>query len=162
MAQVGRQAGALVLYGLSRSSSGLLTKYKNRFKLKTGTDFAPLRLFRKINLLSPFSVALGRLLWLRIPLTLVLGAKRKLKVLLLATVLSSVVYDGTYISVGAIVGTTTKLEPIRIIFYFLAGLTVIYIATFATQRLIGSLARRRHANRGAPEAASDRLNTRSG
>jgi membrane-associated protein len=159
MAQVGRQGGALALYGMSRTGSGLLTKYKNRFKFKTGTNFALLRLFRKINLLSPFSVALGRLLWLRIPLTLALGARRKLKVLLLGTVLSSLVYDGTYISVGAIVGTTTKLEPIRILLYFLAGLTVIYIATFAIRRLIGSLAQQRHAKRSIPEAASDSVSS---
>ncbi len=144
MAQLGRQVGACALYSFSRSSTALLVKYKDRFKLKTDAADATLsKLFRKVNLLSPFSVALGRLLWLRIPLTLALGAKRKLKVLLLSAVLSSLVYDSTYIIVGAVVGTTTKLEPIRLVLYFLAGLTVMYGVTFAIRRLIGSLTNRR-------------------
>ena len=143
-AQAGRQTGALVLYHIARSGSTLLTKYKNYFKLKIDiNDSPPFKLFRKINVLSPFSVALGRLLWLRIPLTLILGAKRKLKVLLLGVSLSSLVYDGIYIALGAIVGTTTALEPIRLVLYFLAGLTVMYGVTFAIRRLIGRLAKRR-------------------
>ncbi len=148
-ALAGRQAGALALYGLSRSSSALLAKYTNRFKLKTdASEGIPFKLFRKINLVSPFSVAMGRLLWLRIPLTLVLGAKRKLKILSVAVVLSSLVYDGTYIILGAIVGTTTTLEPVHMFLYFLAGLTVIYGITFAIRRLIAGLASWRQT--GAP------------
>ena len=143
-AQAGRQTGALVLYYIGSSGSTLLTKYKNYFKLKIDiNDSPPFKLFRKINVLSPFSVALGRLLWLRIPLTLILGAKRKLKALLLGVSLSSLVYDGIYIALGAIVGTTTALAPIRLVLYFLAGLTVIYVVTFAIRRLIGRLAKRR-------------------
>ena len=143
-AQAGRQAGALALYHIGRSGSTLLTKYKYYFKLKIDINGAlPFELFRKINIMSPFSVALGRLLWLRIPLTLILGAKRKLKVLLLGVSLSSLVYDGIYIALGAIVGTTTALEPIRLVLYFLAGLTVMYGVTFAIRRLIGSLTNRR-------------------
>lgn len=142
-AQAGRQTGALTLYHISRSGSTLLTKYKGYFKVKTDINDAPLfKLFRKINILSPFSVALGRLLWLRIPLTLMLGAQRKLKVLLLGVSLSSLVYDGIYIALGAIVGTTTALESIRLVPYFLAGLTVMYGITFAIKRLISSLTKR--------------------
>ena len=142
-AQAGRQTGALVLYHIGSSGSTLLTKYKNYFKLKIDiNDSPPFKLFRKINVLSPFSVALGRLLWLRIPLTLILGTKRKLKVLLLGVSLSSLVYDGIYIALGAIVGTATALEPIRLILYFLVGLTIMYGVTFAIRRLIGSLTHR--------------------
>jgi membrane-associated protein len=152
-AQAGRQAGALVLYHIGRSGSTLLTKYKNYFKLKIGVNDTPLfKLFRKINIMSPFSVALGRLLWLRIPLTLILGAKRKLKVLLLGVSLSSLVYDGIYITLGAIVGTTTALEPIRLVLYFLAGLTVVYLLIFAVQRIIGGLTPRKTPE--APTATS--------
>ncbi len=131
----GRLGGTLALYGLGRSGSTLLMKYKRRFELRTDTSKAiPFKLLSKINLLSPFSVAVGRLLWLRIPLTLVLGAMGKLKILLTAVVLSTVVYDGTYIIFGAIVGTTTVLEPIHAILYFLGGLTLIYGVTFAIRR----------------------------
>ncbi len=146
MAQLGRQGGALALYGFSRSGSALLTKYKNRFKLQMNlSEAAPFMLFRKVNLLSPFSVALGRLLWLRVPLTLVLGVKRKLKVLLIGVALSSLVYDGTYIILGAVLGTTVALEPIRVLPYLLAGVTVVYGISFAIRRLIESFARRREA-----------------
>lgn len=140
MAQVGRQGGALALYSFSRSGTTLLEKYKNRFKLGIGgSEAIPLKLFRKINLSSPFSVALGMLLWLRIPLILILGAKRKLKILLAGVLLSGLIYDGTYIILGALVGTTKKLEPIDMLLYFLGTLTVIYGITFAIRRLISTL-----------------------
>ncbi|MBI4180529.1 MAG: hypothetical protein HY528_01195 [Chloroflexi bacterium] len=143
-AQAGRQVGALALYTLGRSSGSLLTIFLNRFKLTTvSTDVTRFKPFRKIHFSSPFSVALGRLLWLRIPLTLILGAKRQLKTLLLGVVLSSLVFDGIYIILGGIVGTTTVSELKHVILYLLAGLTVIYGITFAIRRLIGSLVSRR-------------------
>lgn len=141
----GREIGALILYYISRSGSTLFARYRDRFmpRIDINNTF-PIKLFKKIDILaSPFAVALGRLLWLRIPLTLILGAKRKLKVLLLGVVISSLVYEGTYVTLGAIVGTTTALAPVRLILYFLAGLTVIYVVTFAIRRLIGRLAKRR-------------------
>ncbi|MBI4283475.1 MAG: hypothetical protein HY663_03270 [Chloroflexi bacterium] len=144
MAQLGRQGGALALYYLSRSGRSLLIKYQSRFKLKTDLSAAlPVKLLHRINILSPFSVALGRLLWLRIPLTLILGAQRKLKVLILGVSLSSLVYDGIYIAFGAIVGTATVLVPTHLVLYSLAGLTVIYGLTFAIRRVIGGLASKR-------------------
>ncbi|MBI4188001.1 MAG: hypothetical protein HY529_02220 [Chloroflexi bacterium] len=144
MAQAGRQAGALALYHVGRSGRGLLKKYARHFKLKDINDIPSSKLvLNKINSLSPFSVTLGRLLWLRIPLTLILGAQRKLKVLLLGVSLSSLIYDGTYIVMGAIVGRTTAVEPVRLIPYFLVGLTLIYGLTFAIRRLVGGLTKRR-------------------
>ena len=143
MAQAGRQIGTLGLYHIGRSSSSILTRYTSYFRRKIDANGAiPYKLFSKINSISPFSVAVGRLLWLRIPLTLILGAERKLKVLLLGVSLSSLVYDGTYIALGAIVGTTTALAPIRLIPYLLVGLTVMYGITFVIRRLISTIAKR--------------------
>lgn len=144
----GRQTGALGLYYISRSGSTLITKYTDHFKKKIDlNDALPLKLFRKIDILSsPFSVALGRLLWLRMPLTLILGAKRKWKVLMLGVAISSLIYEGIYVTLGAIIGTTVKLEPIGLILYFVATLTAIYVVTFAIRRLIISLAKRRQAD----------------
>ena len=141
----GREVGALALYYVSRSSSTLLTKYKDRFIPSTKIiNTSPLKLFRKMDITSsPFSVALGRLLWLRIPLTLILGVKRKLKVLLLGVALSSLIYEGIYLTLGAIAGTTAKVGPVQLILYFIATLTVIYVVTFAIRRLISSLTNRR-------------------
>lgn len=143
-AQAGRQAGSLVLYYIGKSGSTMLTKYTSYLKSRIDVNNTmPFKLFSRIDGLSPFSVALGRLLWLRIPLTLVLGAKRKLKELLLGVSLSSLVYDGTYIALGATVGTFAMLEPIRLILYFLIGLTVMYGVTFAIRHLIRNLTKRR-------------------
>ncbi len=136
MALVGREVGTLFLYGISRSGSKLLKRYTNHFTSRIKSESLLLRLFRKINLLSPFSVALGRLLWLRIPLTIILGAEGKLKVLILGVVISSLIYDATYIILGAIVGNATRLEPIYILLYSLAGLTVLYGLTYIFRRLI--------------------------
>ncbi len=142
VALAGREIGTLFLYGISRSGSKFLKRYTNRFTSKIKSDSLLLRLFRKLNYLSPFSVALGRLIWLRIPLTLILGAEGKLKVLILGVVISSLIYDATYITLGAIVGNATRLEPIYILLYSLAGLTVLYGVTFIVRRLIISLINR--------------------
>jgi len=143
----GREVGVLALYYISRSGSALITKYTDHFMRRVNVnDTMPIKLFRKIDILaSPFSVALGRLLWLRIPLTLILGAKRKLKVLLLGVAISSLIYEGIYLTLGAIVGTTTTLEPFRLILYSLSSLTVIYGVTFTIRRLINILTKRRRA-----------------
>ena len=145
-AQLGRELGALALYGLVRSGSDLVTKYNNRFRLKMDLkETPPFKLFHKVNLLSPFSVALGRLLWLRIPLTLVLGAQRKLKVLSIGVAISTLIYDATYTILGAVVGTTVALDPIHVLPYFLVGLTVVYGIGFAIRHLINSFTHRREA-----------------
>lgn len=140
----GRETGALILYQLSRSGSALLAKYQDRFKPKANiVNTLPDRLLRKVDILSsPFKVALGRLLWLRIPLTLLLGAKGKLRVLLFGVAISSLVYDGTYAVLGAIAGTTVAVEPFRLVLYFLAGLTVTYVMTYGIRQLIYCVRRR--------------------
>lgn len=149
--QAGREAGALVLYFFCRKGSTLLEKCKERFKWNTEAIESPFKFLRKVNLLSPFSVAMGRLLWLRFPLTLILAVKRKLKTLLLGVSLSSLAYDGTYIILGAIVGTTTALKPFNVLLYSLAGLTAIYIIIFAVKCVVSSLNQRRERETEAPK-----------
>jgi membrane-associated protein len=141
----GREVGALALYYVSRSGSALLIRYRNRFIPSADIiNTSPLNMFRKIDITaSPFSVALGRLLWLRIPLTLILGVKQKLKTLMVGVVISSLIYESIYLTLGAVVGTTTRLAPLRVILYSLAALTVIYGVTFIIRRLINSLTKRR-------------------
>ncbi len=140
VSQVGRQTGATVLYYLSRFGSlPLMRLYHKYFEASlseklSGNDAMPFKLFRRINYLSPFSVALGRLLWLRIPLTLTLSIKRRLKTLSLGVLLSSLVWDSVYIVLG-IVGATVVLKPIQMVLYSLIGLTLLYAVTFAVRRL---------------------------
>ncbi len=157
-AQVGRLAGALILYQISASGSTLLVKYQNYFlkyqnffrkyqiffRMKAQVNNTLLfKLFRRINLSSPLAVALGRLLWLRIPLTLILGAQHKLKALILGVSLSTFIYDAIYIALGAIIGTTTVLEPFQLVLYSLVGLTAMGGILFVVRRLMSRLTRRR-------------------
>lgn len=141
----GRQAGALILYYVSRSGSKPISRYKEFFRARIDENNSlPVRLIRKMDILgSPFSVALGRLLWLRIPLTLILGATRRLKTLMLGVVISSLVYDGIYVALGGIVGTTATIEPARLIIYFITALTVLYGGTFAIRQIATIINRRR-------------------
>lgn len=145
VAQLGRQTGALALYYLSRVGSSRLIKfYKRRFEGSTSTG-EPRGIFRRarqVNYLSPFSVALGRLFWLRIPLTLTLGALRRWRVLAAGVVISSLVWDNIYIIIGAI-GGKAVLKPYELVIYSLVGLTVIYLAS-----LVGKLLNRWRATRG--------------
>jgi membrane protein DedA with SNARE-associated domain len=142
VAQVGRQTGAIMLYHLSRFGTMPLIKlYNKHFGARlseklSGSSVMPFNFLRRLNYLSPFSVALGRLFGLRIPLTLTLGVKRQLETLLLGVLLSSLVWDGIYISLGIVVGANVVLEPFQMILYSLAGLTLLYVTNFAVRRLL--------------------------
>ena len=150
-AQAGRQGGGIVLYLFSRRGGRLLSKYVQRLRSKVEANGSPpLRFFRRLNLLSPFSVALGRLVGMRLPLTLLLGARGKLKVLLLGTVLSSIAWDGVYITLGAVVGTTIMIRPAHLLLYSVAGVTLVYGLTLVGRRLMASFTGKRTA--GMPEA----------
>ena len=150
----GRELGAIILYQISRSGSAWLSKYKGRFrrKIEINSDFT-VKLIKKIDTLSsPLTVALGRLLWLRVPLTVYLGARGRLKTLVLAVAFSSIVYDGTYAALGAIAGKTAKVEPMQLILYFLVVLSIINIVILAVRHLVQRL-KRKHAPKAT--AASD-------
>ena len=145
MTQMGRITGTYIIYSFARTSSKLALKITSFFRPQNrdsnGNNSLFYRMVKGINLLSPFSVAIGRLLWLRYPLTLMLASQKKLKVLLLGTMLSSAIYDITYIVIGAVVGANTKLKPFEVILCFMAGLTVIYIVFFTIQKV-----RQRHSS----------------
>ncbi|MEW6142226.1 MAG: hypothetical protein AB1597_03595 [Chloroflexota bacterium] len=123
-AQAGRQIGSLLFFYLSRLSAGPLMRLAKFVRLKSVVTRSS-ELFRKVNLLSPFSVAIGRLLGLRIPITIILGANRKLKTLALGILLSSLAFDGTYLALGSIVGTTV-INPIYVFVCFFIGLLLMY------------------------------------
>ena len=138
-AQVGRESGALILYRVARFGAPSLVKlyrklqqrigFINRLTNKTGT------FNHRVNLLSPFSVAYGRLLGMRVPITLALAVKRKPQVLALGVLLSSIVWDAVYISVGAIFGSIVTVKPVYVLLASLAGLTVLYVVIFLVRRL---------------------------
>lgn len=139
-AQAGRQTGAMALGYLSRFGSTPLMKLYNKYmeasvsRKISNNNSPPIRFIRKTNYFSPFSIAMGRLFWLRIPITLTLGVKRRHKVLSVGVLISSLVWDSTYIAVG-LLGASATLKPLQMVLYSLLGLTVLYGITFAARHL---------------------------
>jgi membrane protein DedA with SNARE-associated domain len=139
-AQAGRQTGATLLYFVGKVGKVPFARfYRKHFDIDLMTKLSPsgglaAKLIRRIDLLSPFSVALGRLLWLRFPLTLTLGATRHYKVLFLGVLFSSIVWDGIYIFLG-VIGAQVVQTPTQMLLYSLLGLTVFYVIAFIVRRV---------------------------
>lgn len=135
-AQCGRQVGAIALYNISRLGSTPLAKLYQ--KLKNSRFWPKIHLDSKISnrlhLTSPFSIAYGRLLGLRIPLTIMLAFKKKFMTALAAVLFSSLVFDGIYIILGATVGRAAILKPVQMLFASIAGLTLLYLVTLVVRR----------------------------
>ncbi len=145
-AESGRLSGALGLYFVCHlGSRPLMRLYRRIFGAavsqaeaqpqpappaqKNGWQrWTPFRLMRRINYLSPFSVAAGRLMWLRIPLTLTLSVRRDWKTLMIGVVLSSAVWDSTYIILG-LIGKNVVSHPTQMVLFSLVGLTFLYGVT---------------------------------
>ena len=86
----------------------------------------------------PFQWPLARFLWLGIPLTLTLSIRGQLRVLALAVIISSLVWDITYIIAG-IIGGNAQVKPAFLILYSIGGLTVIYLVSLIVQRVSARL-----------------------
>jgi membrane-associated protein len=154
-AMCGRTFGAVVLYHLARFGSNWLIRFYRRiFKAALASRETPdfpqddpasisflkkrgivSRVWHKINSLSPYSVAFGRLIWMRVPLTLTLGFSKQIKVLVPGVVISSMIWDTTYILVG-VIGGDAHLEPFQIVLFSLCALTSIYGCTFLVRWVI--------------------------
>ncbi len=144
MGQLGRQAGAFVLYSLSRSGTKFFQRFiARRIPRKDPEEDSPLKILRHIDSISPFGVALGRLMWLRIPLTVLLGARRRFKPLMLGILISGTIYECVYIGLGAVVGSTAKPKTPYVILYFAAGLTAFYAVAFGIRMLIKAVRHRK-------------------
>jgi membrane-associated protein len=126
--QLGRQVGALILYYLSHKGTTLISKIvSRRFQIKKPIENTPFKFLRHLDRLSPLGVAAGRLLWLRIPITLVLGARKQFKTLVLGIAISSTIYEAIYIGLGAIGGQIVgkKVGP-QLIIWFGISLVIVY------------------------------------
>jgi membrane protein DedA with SNARE-associated domain len=137
-ALAGRQTGSLALYSIARLSSSPLARLyqkctSSRFWPKTKINT---KAFSRINFTSPFSIAYGRLIGLRFPLIFMLAYKKKLAAAMLGVLLSSVIWDAIYITLGATVGRTTALKPVQMLLVSIAGLTLLYLIVFIVRRLL--------------------------
>ena len=140
---IGREIGAMALYQIAGLGRGPIMKLYNRLFGKiiserlseggSGTPSLPARLLRRINLLSPFSITFGRLIWLRVPLTIILSMRRQMKLVIESVALFSLVWDGIYILIGVIGGNAT-VSPTRFILYSVIGLTILYTMFFIVRQ----------------------------
>ena len=142
VAQAGRQVGSMILYRIARFGMPALTRFYHKIRLDRFFNFLMSKsgAIGRINITSPFSVAFGRLIGMRLPMVLVLAAKKRPGMLALGVVLSSIIFDGLYISVGAIFGMTIEdikqFNPIYTVLITLGLLAVIYLTTFSIRFLI--------------------------
>jgi hypothetical protein len=141
-AQAGRQIGAMVIYRIARFGMPALTRFYHKIHLdrfinKLISKSGPIA---RINITSPFSVAFARLIGGRFPMVLLLAAKKRPGTLSLGVILSSIVFDGLYICVGAIFGMTIedikKFNPLYTVLVTIGLLALIYLVTFTIRFFI--------------------------
>jgi membrane-associated protein len=137
IAQAGRQAGNVGLYYSGRLGMIPLRKlYKKYIEPRMPkTQLIPSSITKHFINPSPFSIAICRLIGLRIPAAVTMSARRRLGYLSLGVLLSSIVWDGVYLILGRTVGNVLP-EPINMFFYSIAGLTGLYLITLGIRYLI--------------------------
>jgi len=138
VAQAGRQTGSLVLYFSGVLGMRPLRKFYKRFiepKLPK-RQIIPAGLVKYLTNPSPFSIAIGRLIGLRIPMALTVSARQKLANLVLGVILSSIIWDGVYIIIGSILGPKVVPERQYILLYSVGGLTVLYLTIIGVHYLV--------------------------
>jgi hypothetical protein len=135
-AQAGRQVGSLVLFYSSMLGMIPIRKFYKRHvegRLPKRQIISRKWLERLTNP-SAFSVAIGRLIGLRIPMAVASSAKNRITNLVLGVLLSSIVWDGLYLILGATVGTKAP-KPQYMLLYSVSGLTALYLATLGIRYL---------------------------
>ncbi len=138
VAQAGRQTGSLVLYYSGVLGMSPLRRFYRRYiepKLPK-RQIIPPGITKSLSNPSPFSVAIGRLIGLRVPMALTMSARQKLSRLALGVLISSVVWDGIYLTIGATVGAAVMPKPQYMLLYSLGGLTILYLLTLGVRYLL--------------------------
>lgn len=122
-----------VLYPLGTVAKRI-TSYQSHSDLSTVDDKHAVKLFGKTFRLSPFTVALSRFIWLRLPVTIALGATKQGTPLFLGVVIFSVIWDGAYILLG-VLGNKGGMDPIQTILFPLGAMILISATVFGLKRL---------------------------
>ncbi len=136
-AQAGRQMGSLVLYYSSYLGMVPLRRlYKRWIEPRLPKrPIIPAAIVRSLTNPSAFSVAICRLIGLRVPIALTMSANQKLATLALGVLLSSVVWDGVYLILGSTVGAAFRPKPEYMLLYSLGVLVALYAATMGIRYL---------------------------
>jgi membrane-associated protein len=137
IAQAGRQTGSIALYYSGMLGMVPLKKFYNKYikHRLPKKQFIPPGLMKHLTNPSPFSIAVARLLGLRIPMALTMSLKHKLSHLVLGVLLSSVIWDGIYLLLGSTVGAAMVPKPLNMLLYSLGGLTGLYLLTLGIRQL---------------------------
>jgi hypothetical protein len=110
--------------GLARFLSAIFINNENE----------PLELFGRPIRFSPFTVALGHFLWMRVPIIMTLGLKGKMRPLLLGVALFSVLYDGIYILFGVLGGNQGVNRTLMLV-YPLGLMALIFGTSYGIRRM---------------------------
>jgi len=137
VAQAGRQTGSLVLYYSAVLGLAPLKKiYKKYIEPRLPKrQFIPASVTKHLTNPSPISIAIGRLVGLRIPMALTMGARQKLLHLALGVLISSIIWDGIYIIIGRTVGSVLPKTEFMVL-YSVGGLTIVYISVLVIRHKI--------------------------
>jgi membrane-associated protein len=136
VAQAGRQTGSIALYYSSMLGMIPIKKFWNKHiqPRLPKKQFIPPGIMKSLTNPTPFSIAVARLIGLRIPMAVTMSIKQKLSHLALGVLLSSIVWDGIYLIVGSTVGDKIP-KPINMLLYSLGGLTGLYLVTLGVRYL---------------------------
>ena len=147
IAQAGRQTGSITLYYSGMLGMMPLLKLYNKYikPRLPKRQFIPSSIMKHITSPSPFSIAIARLLGLRIPVALTSSLKRRLYHLVLGVLISSVIWDGIYLIIGSTVGATVVPKPLNMLVYSVGGLTGLYLITIGIRYLIKLRSNRKKA-----------------
>jgi hypothetical protein len=135
-AQAGRKVGSLVLFYSSMLGMIPIRKFYKRYieqKLPKRLIMSR-KVIERLTNPSAFSVAIGRLVGLRIPMAVASSARNRITNLVLGVLLSSIVWDGVYLVLGATVGTKAP-KPQYMALYSVSGLTALYLGTLGVRYL---------------------------
>jgi hypothetical protein len=80
-------------------------------------------------------IALGRLLWLRFPISIVMALSKRYWALAAGVAISALVFEVTFIGVGATVGNAVDLGPAQLLPYFLLAITASFVIGMGIRQL---------------------------
>jgi membrane protein DedA with SNARE-associated domain len=134
VSQSGRQVGSVVLYFSGVIGLTPIKKFYKRFieSRLPKKQIIPSPIKRLLTRPSFISVALGRLIGMRIPMAMLMSANRKFAQLALGVVTASILWDGAYILIGMLVGPVVENKQMMLV-YSVSGLTILYLITLAVR-----------------------------
>jgi hypothetical protein len=124
-AVLGRLAGMALFYVLVSAGSPWFFRRFPKLRVRLDDSNFSRRLQSRHWSVSLW-IALGRLLWLRFPISIVMSLSKRFWPLAWGVAISAFVFEVTYIGVGATVGNAVDLGPAQLLPYFILGITAAF------------------------------------